>query len=177
MPNARCSVCGDQVETYGDIDPTQRDQESVCYCPNCRPSNRPNSLCRRILLVTICVLLSTGGKFFLSEPIKLSALGARIDEDANGNVVSIVLSGKNVDDNDLKLLADFNHLKSLTLRRTALTDSGLRHLQTLDSLEYLELGETEITGTGLVHLGTAGKTRLPLYAQGPLVFHDFLDFS
>ncbi len=60
------------------------------------------------------------------------------------------LSGVELSDVGLGLLAELTHLRRLNLRGASITDAGLAYLG--DQLEFLDLRGTNLTGAGLQHL-------------------------
>ena len=72
--------------------------------------------------------------------------------DAKG-IASIMLNSRNVQDEDLRELADIGPiLYSLVVPDTGVTDKGVMYLSKIKSLQYLSLDATKITDAGLVHL-------------------------
>ncbi len=66
-------------------------------------------------------------------------------------------------ENDLVLLRQFEHLESLDLGESNLTDAGLRHLTGLTKLKYLNLVGTLVTDDGLCQLsGLTNLKKLPI---------------
>lgn len=78
------------------------------------------------------------------DPASLKTL-----EKIREQVVDIHLSGMPVKDEDLSLLAGFNHLEHLYLNNTSITGKGLASLQKLTSLQTLAISGTAITGKDL----------------------------
>ena len=75
----------------------------------------------------------------------------------------VCMDGK-VDDNDLKGVAQFPQLKSLTMMGRGFTDAGLVNLEELRELGQLNLSQTAITNDGLEHIkGLTQLTELWLY--------------
>jgi Leucine-rich repeat (LRR) protein len=74
------------------------------------------------------------------------------------------LSGTDVTDNGLRLVARFEGLTSLDLEDNCLTDAGLAHLARLKNLQRLNLTGTLVTDEGLRHL--SGMQRLELLYLG-----------
>ncbi len=86
---------------------------------------------------------------------KIQALGGEVDRDNSQPgkpVISINLSGTNVKDDDLRLLAGLSSLRELYLIGTNITDAGLKWLVDLQKLEELRVGNTKITDAGLKDL-------------------------
>lgn len=71
------------------------------------------------------------------------------------------LYGKNrpIDDDDLAILHELPHLKSLYLTDTQVTDAGLDHVAACRDLEHLYLGNTAITDAGLAKIKRLTKLR------------------
>ena len=78
------------------------------------------------------------------DPASLKAL-----EKIREQIVEMNLSGMPVKDQDLALLADFDHLEHLFLNNTSITGKGLTSLQKLTSLKTLALSGTSATGADL----------------------------
>ena len=86
---------------------------------------------------------------------RIEALGGTITRDSSqpGNpVTSVDLSGKNVKDDDLRLLSKLSSLRELYLIGTDITDAGLKSLVGLQKLEELRVGRTKISDAGLKDL-------------------------
>lgn len=58
----------------------------------------------------------------------------------------------NVQDEDLRPLAELSELTKLDLFGTSVSDEGLQHLRELTKIEWLNIGKTQVNGTGLAHL-------------------------
>jgi len=86
----------------------------------------------------------------------LKQLGARVVED-QGKVLLIDLAEAAIGDEDVAILNNFPHLRSLTLADTDITDEGLQHLAELTSLETLDLSTTQVTTAGLASLTKLDK--------------------
>ena len=99
---------------------------------------------------------------------RIAELGGRTGpaSPAPGERVSIVdLSGTEVTDSDLELMASLPELGYLDLTGTGITDEGLKHVAALKGLSVLKLEKTSVTGAGLDHL--RGMRRLSsLYVKG-----------
>lgn len=68
-------------------------------------------------------------------------------------VVRIDVAGNpRVTDDELGILDDMTHLKTLHIQRTQIGDSGLKHFEGLKHLSVLDLGYTQVSDTGLQHL-------------------------
>jgi hypothetical protein len=65
----------------------------------------------------------------------------------------VMLSGTDIQDDQLRYLNDLQNLTSLTLSSTAVTDAGLKHLEGLSALTALHLVGTKISDAGLESLG------------------------
>lgn len=72
-------------------------------------------------------------------------------------LVSLKLSGTNIDDEGLKLVAQCNNLIKLFLDGTHVTDNGLKHLTALANLHYLNLVDTKVSAQGIRQLKTLPK--------------------
>lgn len=69
------------------------------------------------------------------------------------------LSGTQISDSALAVLARFPNLSELDLSRTNISDAGLRHLSDKKHLEYLNLYGTTVTNAGLAHLAGLQELR------------------
>ncbi len=85
----------------------------------------------------------------------LEGLGARVEQDDDGEVVFVSLWNAGITDTNLEHLSNLPNLESLDLSgNRELTDAGLGHLTGLTNLEQLNLYRCEkITDAGLEHLG------------------------
>jgi Mn2+/Fe2+ NRAMP family transporter len=79
----------------------------------------------------------------------LELLGAQIERNNDGKVVSLDLTGRTVADEQLKALKRLPQLRRLDLSDTDVTDIGLYHLKSIDSLETLSLQRTQVTRSGV----------------------------
>lgn len=83
----------------------------------------------------------------------LEDLGAKLKRDDNGRVIEVSLASKKFQADDLRYLASFPRLRTLSLYETPLTDDGLAHLKSLTSLKNLNLGSCrKVTDAGLKYL-------------------------
>lgn len=96
---------------------------------------------------------------------KVESLGGeamREPSDPNGPVRTIMLSDKNVDDNDLIELVQMHalaHLRTLDLSKTNVTGFGLSHLKGLPELETLDVGDTKVNDPDLEPLTSLPKLK------------------
>src|ERR1700733_7374440 len=67
-------------------------------------------------------------------------------------VVSVMLTGNKVADDDLKHVAAFKDLISLNLSSSAVTGDGFKHLAPLTKMGTIELMSTKVTDENLKHL-------------------------
>jgi mono/diheme cytochrome c family protein len=74
-------------------------------------------------------------------------------------VLWLDLSGTQITDAGLAVVARFPNLTRLHLNRTSITDAGITHVARLSHLEYLNLYATKITDAGLVPLAGIGSLR------------------
>jgi uncharacterized protein (TIGR03067 family) len=81
--------------------------------------------------------------------VALRKLGARFDMNTNRRVRTVMLSGTSVSDADLKQLANFKELDSVSLVQTSVGNDGMKHLAGLRNLRRLNLTMTEVDDTGL----------------------------
>jgi hypothetical protein len=82
----------------------------------------------------------------------LVKLGAKIERDDEGNVISINLGNTRISDAGLVHLKGLTSLERLNFMSRSITDEGLVHLKGLKSLVYLGLTYAQVTDEGLVHL-------------------------
>lgn len=81
--------------------------------------------------------------------VALRKLGARFDMNTNRRVRTVMLSRTRVSDADLKQLANFKELDSVSLVETSVGNEGMKYLATLSNLKRLNLSMTEVDDTGL----------------------------
>jgi DNA-binding transcriptional LysR family regulator len=67
-------------------------------------------------------------------------------------VVSIMVVGRPVTDDDLALFSKIRPLHRIMVDKTNVTDAGLAHLEGIDELELVSVCHTEVTDAGLTHL-------------------------
>lgn len=92
-------------------------------------------------------------------------IGASIEQDEDGRLVSLVLGFTKIDDEGLAKLVPLKHLTFLGIDNTSITDMGLRHIAGMKKLKVLQLGGNEkVTKNGLRHLA-------------PLAELEYLDLS
>lgn len=99
--------------------------------------------------------------FLRSEHDAVSAirkLGGEIERD-EGDIVTVRLTGPNVNDLVLKLLGKLTEIRSLRLSDSAITDGGLAELKRLKHLEDLDLARTSITDAGLAHVAALERLK------------------
>ncbi len=68
---------------------------------------------------------------------------------SDGEIISLTLNGREVDDNTLSLIEGYKQLEVLNLDGTNVTDQGLVHLQVHSNLKNLSLADTSISFKGL----------------------------
>ncbi|MEM9378558.1 MAG: hypothetical protein AAGB93_01320 [Planctomycetota bacterium] len=85
------------------------------------------------------------------------------------------LRGKEITDDDLRLIGQLTNLKTLSLYGAPVTDAGLEHLAGLHELESLVLRGTQVTGTGLRHLPT--ETLVSLHLCGSKITENDLRYT
>jgi uncharacterized protein (TIGR03067 family) len=90
--------------------------------------------------------------------VALRKLGARFDMNTKRRVRTAMLSRTSVSDVDLKHLASFKELDSISLVETSVGNGGMKNLAALGSLKRLNLSMTEVDDTGLQAL--AGLSHL-----------------
>ena len=116
-----------------------------------------------IVAVTGCGFLGNGGSPGPENTEPIESLGAKIGEgiklDQKGRVVEIDLSDKLVDDEDLKVIARYQHLQKLKLAKTGVTDAGLADLLPLKNLRVIMLSNTAVTSQGLQQLAVLPSLR------------------
>jgi hypothetical protein len=72
-------------------------------------------------------------------------------------LVSLKLSGTNMNDEGLKIIAQCNNLIRLFLDGTHISDNGLKSLTALTNLRYLNLVNTKVSAQGVSELKTLPK--------------------
>jgi hypothetical protein len=106
----------------------------------------------------IAQVTSLGGKVshlgWVSRPFSPSrALLAMVDVSyANYPVYGLDFSGTKLNDDDLALINQVEHIRELILRNTQISDEGLPYLQKVRLLRSLDLRGTTVTDRGLAHL-------------------------
>jgi len=81
--------------------------------------------------------------------VALRKIGARFDMNTNRLVRTVMLSGTSVSDSDLKLLASFKALDSVSLVKTPVGNDGMKHLAAIDNLRRLNLSMTAVDDAGV----------------------------
>jgi hypothetical protein len=72
--------------------------------------------------------------------------------DANGRVIKLRMTGRQLPEATLMEVGKLKELRSLDFYGVNLTDDGLAHLKDLQKLKALGIGGTLVTDQGLVHL-------------------------
>lgn len=104
----------------------------------------------------------TGQKLTAGEIVRiLESRGATFSDDAAlpDQHTHVAMSGENVTDVELRLLADLGRIESVMLYRTAVTDSGLAALSELRGLQELGVFGGQTTGEGLQNLADLHQLR------------------
>lgn len=117
--------------------------------------------------VAIAVIVQSGGEvtFDESQPFRSRWSRPILGDKTPGEVVRIRFRGTKITDADLRMIADFEELQSLSFEGTPqVTDDGLRHFSGLSKLQWLYLRGTGVTDTGLLHL--AGLSELQQLSLG-----------
>jgi uncharacterized protein (TIGR03067 family) len=97
----------------------------------------------------------------------LRKLGARFDMNTNRMVRTVMLSHTSVSEPDLKHLAKFKELDSVSLVETSVGNGGMTNLAALGGLKRLNLSMTAVDDTGLQALvGLAHLEELDLIGTG-----------
>lgn len=92
-------------------------------------------------------------------------------------LVSLNLSGLPIQDEELKVIANFQNLEKLFLNQTEITSAGISHLSNLKSLQSLALSGTKVDVNILKTVEQLPNlTKLYLW-NTPLVEEDFLQFA
>lgn len=118
---------------------------------------RPILKARRIQKDT-AVVLALGGRVSGEDSPAPTWLRSFVGEQYFGEVTGVSLAHRSINDQHLKCLERFPHVKNLDLTDTAITDAGLKHVGKCAELEVLRLNRTDITDAGLKEL--AGLPRL-----------------
>ena len=84
----------------------------------------------------------------------LEQLGADIEKDDQGRILTVILTGARVTDETLDSIKGLATLQKLYLKSTRVTNLGLEQLSGLLDLSELNLSGTNVTDEGLVHLKT-----------------------
>lgn len=90
--------------------------------------------------------------------VALRKIGARFDMNTNRMVRTVMLSGTSVSDGDLKHLASFKELDSVSLVKTLVGSGSMKHLAALTKLRRLNLSMTTVDDAGVQAL--VGLSRL-----------------
>lgn len=110
---------------------------------------------------TVLVGVVPGGRVSGAEALKLIAkLGGTVRKIAwnkRDTRYEVDLSGSNVTDDALLLIASMDNLTSLNLSNTKITDKGIAHLANHPSLTDVVLSGTQVTNGVLTHLSTVRK--------------------
>lgn len=94
---------------------------------------------------------------------KMKALRCNVEQNEQGDVISLIMGFTKVSDDDLADLDKLPKLEYIALDNTNVTDAGLKHLADLKSLKILYLGSNSLTNAGIKHLsGLTGLQFLDL---------------
>lgn len=97
----------------------------------------------------------------------LRKIGARFDMNTNHRVRTVMLSRTSVSNADLRHLASFKELDSISLVETSVGNDGMKHLAALGHLKRLNLSMTAVDDTGLQALaGLSHLEELDLIGTG-----------
>jgi Ran GTPase-activating protein (RanGAP) involved in mRNA processing and transport len=88
---------------------------------------------------------------------QLQKLDASVELDADGNIVSVALSGEQIGNEDIEIFRDVETITELNLSGTGITNDGLEQLETMSQLKMLEIADTKVTRNGVEKL----KSDLP----------------
>ena len=96
-------------------------------------------------------------------------IGATVEFDSQGHVLSIEAAGDKLTDAVAGKLAACTSLESLDLGKSKISDAGLRAISGLASLQRLYLHDVPLTDNALVHLQGLSRLTCPFPAkhQGP----------
>ncbi len=83
---------------------------------------------------------------------KMKALKCNVEQNEQGDVISLIMGFTKVSDDDLADLDKLPKLEYIALDNTNVTDAGLKHLADLKSLKILYLGSNSLTAAGIKHL-------------------------
>lgn len=109
------------------------------------------------LALLVSVLLAVPGCRQRDPIAELESRHARVEKDESGRVVSVDFSGRPVDEGAIRLLGQFQHLKSLNLSLCGTSDEVLAHLHDRGGLEELDLTDNPITDASLKTLAGFGE--------------------
>lgn len=133
-----------------------------------RPNHRPRQF-RLIMLFVVMVLACVPLAWLASHARqsraraateqKINALGGRV-ESHFAWPTTVDLDHAQIQNDDLKLLAEFPSLEYLYLGGTPISDDGLAHVAELDELSWLDLRDTQVSDAGLEHLKGLSKLRM-----------------
>lgn len=89
------------------------------------------------------------------------------------NLEVLKIEGTNIDDNGVKILANWTEVRWLNLSRTKVTDAGLANFRNCHKLYFLSLQNTSISNAGLMHLQSCSKLKLLYLNQTKLTDEAF----
>lgn len=113
---------------------------------------------RREFLLTALVSTTLSGADDVATHVQ--RLGGRVERNADGDVVTVDLSGSWANDGDLRWLSDIDSLQRIDLSRTRITGKALEPLRTLTHVKELRLQFAEfLTATDIGHLATWNQLR------------------
>jgi hypothetical protein len=83
-------------------------------------------------------------------------------------VTQVTIEGPNLVEDDLKLLADFPHLRYLSLSGPAVTDASLVHIKRLKRLDCLKLMDSNVTDAGLNGISERANLEILILSGTPI---------
>jgi Leucine-rich repeat (LRR) protein len=92
------------------------------------------------------------------------AIAHLADNDVVPNLATLDLADTDISDFAMQKIAQFEHLKSLSLFYCNISNAGLRHLSSMKKLEVLNLDSREIGDDGLRYLRHLPLKSLDLFS-------------
>ncbi|HIE99309.1 MAG: hypothetical protein ABGZ23_21175 [Fuerstiella sp.] len=118
------------------------------------------------LTLFLCLIISgnivgCGDSSSVSSKATPAGAGVRLSKNPDGGVKGATFSGPHVVDNDVKVIADYSDLKSITFMECpAVTDAAMKSLNSQTGLTSLIINNTEIGDAGLLSLSADSMASL-----------------